>query len=240
LAQLLIHIVKWVSLAAFLGGTACQSESTIGPRSRTADASTSIPSTTEIRRDSGNHTILSLKDANLSLPLEQESEYRNLLARAAYAEMAKEFIDRHRDEFLLESPSEELRLTRLQADALGFHQVRLQQYYRELPVLETEIIVHFNEGDHIYLVQGHYAPTPSNLSVRPALSDEEIEHRTVGQLGGILSVRQSHLTIFLHESRPYLAYRLILSRTLTESWEVIADANSGAILRQLPVTYHIE
>ena len=50
--------------------------------------------------------------------------------------------------------------------------VKLQQYYNDLRVIGSQIIVHFDQQGAISSINGRYIPTP-NLSTTPAVNEEE-------------------------------------------------------------------
>jgi len=84
-------------------------------------------------------------------------------------------------------------------------------------------------------VQSQFIPTPVDLVVTPALTEDEVvellaaANVTLGPvvLGILPGERQ----------RPMLVYRLEMRRSVIDSRNVVVDANSGAILRQIPMVY---
>ena len=85
---------------------------------------------------------------------------------------SKNFLEENKTIFNLVSPSNELKLHKSETDKIGMTHVKLQQYYNDLRIIGSQIIVHFNQQGAISSVNGSYIPTPQ-ISTTPAISEEK-------------------------------------------------------------------
>lgn len=224
-----------ISAVLILGGNACHRQA---PGTAASADSAPLAGVTDIDRHSPDGTITRLQGNNLSQLLEEQRSYQDLREQGAYSEMAMAFLERYRNEFRLTNPTLELRERQVQSDELGYHQVRFLQVFEEYPVVDAEIIVHFNPDNHVYLVQGQYVPTPGGLDLTPDLTLEQVQEHVRMQLGEIaFAGNDEDLVVFSAQDQARLAYRFVARRSPIDSWLVIADADSGQILRKTPTTY---
>lgn len=191
----------------------------------------------EVRRDSVG-TIVLVKGDNLSGEVEGDRQYESLVQAQSYGEMALFFVQHHGNLFRLVDPSSEAITTKVQSDDLGYHQVRLAQSLQDLPVLNAEMIVHFDPESHIYLVQSQFIPTPIGLSLTPALTEDEVVDAVAATAGSNVTIGEPMLAILPRQGQiPKLVYQLEVRRSMVDSRSVSIDANSGAVIREVPTVY---
>ena len=140
------------------------------------------------------------------------------------------------------NPPEELTVKAINTDELGLKHVRFQQTFDGIPVWASEIMVHLNRSNHVYLVNGRYIPTPLSVRTDPVLSEDEafgIVARDLTDVGPDCQGCRSELVIFaMGENRPHLAYRVSVAPHGAEGWAVFVDGESGAILERIPTVIH--
>ena len=198
----------------------------------------SFHNASEVRRDSDG-TVVLVKGDNLSGGIEPHPEYEGLVQEQSYGEMALFFVQHYRSPFRLVDPNSEATITKVQRDDLGYHQVRLSQAYQDIPVLDTEMIVHFNPQSHVYLVQSKFIPTPSGLSVTPALTEDQVVELLAEAAGANVAIGPATLAIFPNEGQiPTLVYTLDVRKSMVDSRRVVVDATNGATLRDVPKVYN--
>lgn len=220
-----------LALGALL--SACHLSSSAIP---TRESDIRFPADAVIRRNDASRAVESVRARNLDAALEQQTTYRILRSRREYAGMALWFMQEYRKEFLLTEPAVELCVTRVQSDELGFHQVRLAQSVRDLPVRGAEILVHVDADDHIYLVQGKYLPTPQGLPSAPALSRETARERVLSRVQGA-EVGVGHLIVFTPDLRQsQLAYEFEVQRSAIDRRLLTVAADTAETLREIPIT----
>lgn len=185
-------------------------------------------------RDPSSGAVRLVRDDDLAIDLERMPEYQAMLETRSHAQMAQAFVARYRESFGLADPSSELELLRVDDDDLGYHHVRLSQRFAGLPVLDQELIVHFDAQDHIYMVNGRYVPTPVGLSTDPSLAADEARGRVLEEFEPDAAVTGDRRVIFVKaDGQARLCYEFMVSRSPTESWRVIADAESAEILSKV-------
>lgn len=206
----------------------------VGNPGMTAQSATPLrlPEDAQLQRDSSNQSVIFLKAADLSSYLNQDPTFTALRAQRRYADLAVYFLSTYRAEFRLRDPKAEMLVADTSTDDLGYKHVRLRQVYAGLPVWGAELIVHFDREDRIYLVNGHYLPTPDGLSTHPGLSETQAL-RLAGE-----SVGQAHcddcraeLMVFgVRDAKAILAYSVLVKLDLMNQWRVFVEAQSGQIL----------
>ena len=197
----------------------------------------SFEGTKKLERDSSG-TVSVLQGKNLSLALEGNPDYQQLVERQSFGEMAVEFIQFFKTPFQLQDPKSELSVARFQEDDLGFHQVRLAQNYKAVSVMYSELIVHFDPDGHVYLVQGQYIKTPLNLNLIPKLTLEAVVEGIQGYSDVLPdSTYPGPLILPLTDSSPKLVYQLRSRVSVTDQSILLVDANNGQILRKVPTIY---
>lgn len=198
-----------------------------------------LPANTTLKRDPENGTVAFLQGNNLSEIAEQNSELRELEAMEKHAETAVSFIDCYKSLFLLQEPFAELTVETINKEN-DFKHIRLQQVYRGLKVLRSEIIVHLNRENHVYLMQGRYNPTPRNLNLTPALNRAEAYTGVASALNRSDSKFEdctAELAVFISATHtPHLVYRILIQASVMNGWEFIIDAHTGKILEKISTT----
>jgi Zn-dependent metalloprotease len=191
----------------------------------------------KLERDSSGVVSL-VQGENLSQDLEKNPQYQQMAENGSFGDMATVFVDFFKIPFQLEDPKSELSVTRVQEDDLGFHQVRLAQNYKSVPVMYSEIIVHFDRDDHVYLVQGQHIPTPKKLNLNPAMTLDEViqgltDHGDVSPANTDLGP----VILPLDDGSPKLVYQLRSQVSLTDQSILLVDANTGEVVRKVSTIY---
>lgn len=200
-----------------------------------------LPEDAVLKTDLDKQTIIFLKAENLSIFLEQNDSFRNLLLSEKYGEAAIDFLKAYRSFFKLVDPEKELLIITIEKDDIGYKHVRLRQVFSNIPIWGAEIIVHFNKNNHIYLINGKYMSTPVELKLQPVLSYQEVKEvvaRKLPQMRSKCNDCQIGLAIFNDsKNKLHLAYQVFASVSLVEAWEILVDAETGGILQKTPTVY---
>lgn len=200
-----------------------------------------LPSDAIMKRDEHNHTIIILKGKNLSEGLEGDQIFLKLRSDNLFAKIALSFISANAQLFKITNPANELTDISVNEDDLGFKHIRFRQVFNNIPVWASEINVHLDNLNNVYLVQGRYIPTPEKIDINPVLKEDDAK-RLVAENLGIPESKYfewySEMIIFSKsDAEPCLAYRIIASLSVTESWAFIIDAAAGTVLEKLPTNY---
>lgn len=225
--------IVWV---AFLGLAlpACRPPSTVSS-TPTMELSASLPDTAEVRRSATSGALERVRGDDLSADIEQSPLFRESRLKGDYAGMALAFLAAFRDEFALEDPLAQFSVSRVNADAIGFHQVRLYQTYRGLSVLDAELIVHFDQDDRIYLAEGHYLPTPADLLVDTYMSQQGARDMLANAIGNDAAIDAGELAILMPSSSTSArtVFRFEVRRGLADRREILLDAETGRMVRDV-------
>ncbi len=211
------------------------------PAPRSAEAMETIdrlyPAGAEVRRDSAWGTIRSLKGENLSADLEQNAGFRELQTSGQFNAIALSFLAFYASAFSLDDPKNELAVRSIESDDLGFTHVKFEQQFGGLSVPGAELIVHLDRASRVYLVNGSYIATPRSVDTTPAFGPERARQIAAEQIDARSACADCPCDLVILAQRghpPRLAYRVYLAPHLTEGWELMLDAQSGALLRKLP------
>jgi Zn-dependent metalloprotease len=195
------------------------------------------PADAEIRRDPAWDTIRSLKGENLSADLEQNAGFRELQTSGQFDAIALSFLAFHASAFRLDDPENELAVRSIKSDDLGFTHVKFEQHFRDLSIPGAELIVHLDRANRVYLVNGSYIATPRSVNTMPAFGQERARQIAAEMIDARSACAECPCDLVILAQRghpPRLAYRVYLALRLTEGWELMLDAQSGALLRKLP------
>lgn len=192
----------------------------------------------DVRRDPQRDTVIFAKSDNLGQELEGQEIYAQLLGRSAYQELAQYFLYAYRDDLRLIDPNSEMALSDIQTDSLGYRQIKFNQIYRNLPVVDCQLIVQVNPAGQLHLLQGRYAQTPDLDDMSPAISEDEATRIVISRLGDGTRVDSLQVVVFPDESgRTFLAYDIQVNRGSLDGSRIILDANTGQELRKTPTSY---
>jgi Zn-dependent metalloprotease len=175
-----------------------------------------------------NNTPNQLKGSPLA---KAESGYSDSAARDETT--VKKFLADNAALFLLDAPSQELRLANRQLDDLGGSVLRFTQQYRGLTVWPAEIGVHLNAAGDVDLVDCAYVPTPANVAIEPKLSvnDSAARARDAVHAGADATIQTPELVIYGPLDQPAkLAWKMNVSVSLNQAWWVVIDAQNGDTL----------
>jgi Zn-dependent metalloprotease len=201
-----------------------------------------LPEDVTIQTDPNNQTPIFLKADNLSVLIENDISFKNLVLSKKFGEAAIYFLETNRSLFKLINPEKEFVIKSLENDDIGYKHIRFNQVFSNISIWGSELIVHFNKDNHIYLVNGRYIPTPAELITIPVLSVQEIKKIVAEEYPRIESRCNEckiKLVIFNDPiNKTYLAYQVLVSISLAEKWEIIVDANTGSVLQKMPIVYN--
>jgi len=201
-----------------------------------------LPSDTIVKRDKNNATIIFLKGKNLSEKLEKDKNFQPLQKKERYAEVALAFISANNLLFKIVDPVNELTVKSINIDDLGFKHIKFQQEFNGTPVWASELNVHLDRINHVYLIQGRYIPPPVGIDTQPVLKEEDAKRIVVDNLASpgyeCLDCRTEMIIFTSIDFEARLAYRIVVTLSATEGWIFIIDAVTGAVLEKLPTVYN--
>ena len=176
-----------------------------------------------------------------NLPLESKTAddgiYRRLYyprfesAATASEARANEFLAQYKETLGISNIATDLRLLSSKQSLSGDH-YRYQQYYNDIPVFASQVLINITRTGTISSVVSDYVAN-INSPTSPALqSDQAIQ--AASRAMGIIELRdatQTELVIFPNNGHPRLAWKvLLLAQEPLGDWQVFVDAISGEII----------
>ena len=148
-----------------------------------------------------------------------------------------DFMTTYHEDFLIESPVDEFSVFSREKDNLGYTHVKLDQKYKNIPVWNGRVIMHFDSDNKLYLVQGDYFPTPSEVDIHSGMDKDMLLREAAKQNPPIAKTSYAaHKIIFFKDDKePRLAYELTPVNSKTLGAEIyVVDAQTGEMLNRLP------
>lgn len=219
----------------------CGSSAATGNGSPTAETvavnRVSFPIGAVLRRDPVYDTVTFLKHKDLTTGMKHRKDTSPVFDSGRSTEIVLAFMNEYAQLFRLKQPSLEWRSASTETDELGMTHVRLNQYYEGFQVWSCQIVSHFDRTGNLYLLQGHYIPTPNHLSLQPlitASAARELAYEDLGKTYIPCSDCTDALVVMPQKNSPaLLVYRLEIRPSLAEGWEIFVDAHDGRIVKKL-------
>ena len=176
----------------------------------------------EIKPLNGLRTIFK-QNLNLTVEgddVEMSIDTINNLIQADVGELANR-IPSQDTEFVLKNS---------ESDNIGFKHIRLEQQYKGLRVVGAECIVHINNRNVIYRVNGKYLPD-FNISVNPDIDKDDALQIGIEEHKGKIDLEVRSTPSLLIYNR-HLAYHYVISYESKEPghWWYYIDAHTGKII----------
>lgn len=146
------------------------------------------------------------------------------------------FLEKYNQLLKLESPSTELKVSKLFQDGLGQFHTRYSQSYNGIPVWGAQLITHSNQLGDVLSMDGKYIPSPSHISTTPDIS---LDDATIIAISSLLPNADSRTTestgrLVIYSDKknltPVLAWEIKLDASLTEQYVVMVNAKMSDII----------
>jgi len=158
------------------------------------------------------------------------------LGSGDHGRAAVEFLRRSSVDQMNATDAEELSVRLVSVDDLDHVHVRIQQRINDLPVVGSEVVVHADAAGAIYAVNATFVSAASVPG--PALAGPWtiVEGSALANdIGGELVGSPELIYTLGHDDQPRLAWQASVENgDPGAALEVIADATTGAVIRQLP------
>lgn len=159
--------------------------------------------------------------------------------KGAYGDDAVAVLDNLSPMMAVRHAAKEFAAQKVAGDHLGFHHVRIKQLHQGLKVVGGDLIVHFNNADKAYQVNGSYVSgievdivpaMDADAAVQVALKDLVAFGYGAGRLEDA-----PELVVFARRRAPVLAYELSLSSLPKKDqapgfWKYWVDALTGEVI----------
>lgn len=239
---LIFHILCVLTIVGFgVSTAACNGANRDPDQDPFMKMNMELPSGAIVKRDKDNATIILLKGKNLSENLEKHTNFQTLQRDEQYADLALAFISANRLLFKIDDPTTELAVKSINIDDLGFKHIKFQQQFDGMSVWASELNVHLNRMNQVYLIQGRYIPTPVGIERQAVLQEEAVKQIVAESLdvaGYDCFEHPPEKIVYASAAlEARLAYRITVPLRATEGWVFIIDAVTGAVLEKLPAVY---
>ena len=111
--------------------------------------------------------------------------------------------------------------------------LRFQQIVNNIPVFDTEIVVHFNPSGQVSYSDHNITKEVIQINTTPQISKEraiELADKEIG-VSGMVTLQESNLFVYNKLETTKLVYRTVTSfEEKPGTWEVIVDAINGDVL----------
>lgn len=149
----------------------------------------------------------------------------------------------------LTQPLEELQLTKVVQDELGFKHYRLKQVWKGIEIFGAEVLLHEKDGK-FFLMNGRFYPTPNIENTSPVINEEEAielakldiaRSENVKVLSNIEKKLANYdgpevqLVIYYVEGKPgneKLAWSVKLMPNIVSNYQYFIDAQTGEVLHK--------
>lgn len=134
-----------------------------------------------------------------------------------------------------------LKTANVSQDSLRSSHVRLNQFYRGLPVLGAQVVVHLSDRG-ITGISGQYVPD-IKVGTAPRISDAQARTTALRQLGPQLSIVKSELSIYRkgllegYQGQSVLAHNVEVTDGKAFRVQVWIDAIKGAVLNTIALSH---
>jgi Zn-dependent metalloprotease len=198
-----------------------------------------LPEGARIATDPLRGTVRSLSGSNLSAELERDAAFRTLQAEQPDGSVALAFLKSIAPLLkLLDIPSE-LREIGSTRDNIGMAHVSFAQTYQGVSVWGCQVRVHLDRSRHVTGLEASIIPTPTEISLATGITDAQALALTA-RLIEMPDCGRCKIEKVIWpgdaDRSARLAYALWVPKTLREKWQILMDAQSGALLEKHPAT----
>lgn len=143
-----------------------------------------------------------------------------------------EYIQTNQSTFHLIQPEEELQLEKQTKDELGFRHITLQRVHQAIPLKEEKLVFHVNKDKELYMFQGKYHPSLEKSRIASRFSQKKLAKITAKALDEKYDIQENSLLYVFQDEQPVLCHKIIASSNPTNAWQLLIDADSGAIIEK--------
>lgn len=128
--------------------------------------------------------------------------------------------------------------------SLSGETLRFQQMVNNVPVFDSEIVVHFSPNNEITNTSSTYDTNVANITTTPTITKENAIQlsNTALKVTAAISFQDCKLYVYNKTGETKLVYRVLTdTENINGSWEAIVDAQTGEVLSLNDIArYHIE
>jgi PKD repeat protein len=132
---------------------------------------------------------------------------------------------------------------RFKRSSLSGHTIRFEQLLNNIPVYNSEIVVHISPNKTVTYVTNTFDPSVQNISTTPSLSKEAafLAAKEKIKAKGKIQFTSNKLLIYNNLENTVLVYKVIIEPEYPiGSWEVLVNAQTGEIIRAINKAYNFK
>lgn len=168
---------------------------------------------------------------------------------ADYADNTLQILGTHKKVLGLRAPKDELRLSTIQKDELGYIHIKYQQVHDEIPIWGAELVTHLDNKGKVNIINGNYWKSNFSNTNTPSITANDaidlvrrdligrkrwnpVSGKTAEFLG--LDSKISELRYLpSEESSLKLVYEVSLHPNFLDHYTYLIDATSGEVLKRI-------
>jgi Zn-dependent metalloprotease len=151
--------------------------------------------------------------------------------------IAQQVLSDNRVLLKLTDPVGEMALVKQENDSVDHTHIRYQQTYRGIPIFGKQLLVHLDDSQNVYQINGRYEPSPHELNTVPSVSVENALAAVYKHLGfdnNPIGEPQIEFVIYaLEPGTATLAHKITIATKLNERWCYLIDAHTGLFIHRL-------
>ena len=193
------------------------------------------------KQSRNNKAALVYFDSKSGTPafIKSDSNPPNISARGSRDEISKasamHFLRANKDLLKLENPEAELELVHSQIDSYGKHHFQYRQMFAGIPVWGSDLKLHLKSDNSVYLMNGRFQPTITNLNTTPSITQADAEEKVLKDLNtSWVATISSDLMVFKKQSgEAALTYKVEVQSSMAERWIYFIDATKGELVHKI-------
>lgn len=159
------------------------------------------------------------------------------------------YLENNKELFKIDDPAQEFNLQYQIKDNEGYTHVKLQQKYNEIPIWGKELIMHFDNYNSLYLINGRNCPTIKNLNLTQNVIDKQtslnIVQNDLNNFTKIQPIDDLYQNILKYDgptiekyiwcenhTEPKLVWIVEYRTNLIDKWRYVIDAQTGYIIEK--------
>ena len=149
-------------------------------------------------------------------------------------------------------------IRQIKSDQSNKTRVRLDQYYKNIPVYGAEVVVHLNASGEGESFNGTYYNIEENIDVMPGISEQSALEKVNSHLSRktplrpltsmerkLVQYEQPQVTLCIYRDKGLvktflLAYHIVSCPSIQQRWEYFIDAVTGNVLHQFETTCFVD
>lgn len=181
----------------------------------------------------------------INKPAFQKNQMKFLTTKTIFS-----YLNENRNLFKIEEPEKEFRIVSTFVDNENNKHIKIQQYHRDIPIWGKELILHFDNDNDLYLLNGKNSPSLNNLnSIENNITTQQAINFAINDLQRFTEIiefedyeknllnykgptAEQYIWLDNQAQIPYLVWVVEIRTNLKDRWRYFIDAQTGNILEK--------